>query len=178
MRSYIVAGLPGAGKTTAKQHAERLGYIAVSLGETVRREYRSRDRDESTAEFVLQTHEAVGRAEYAREGVAELERRLADRDDEPSGVVVEGVHSQASVQTIRKRLGETSVVWVLTPQLVRLRRLRQREDGYTSADLLQRDLRELNSGLADLAAPLGHDYCVRNNGSRSSFERRLDAVFQ
>jgi dephospho-CoA kinase len=177
VRSFIIAGLPGAGKTTAKQYAEQLGYTGVSLGETVREAYEICGREESIAEFVLRTHETNGRAAFARQGVTTLKRHVANRDGEPSGVVVEGVHSPASVSTIREMLGETSVVWIVTPGSVRLERLRQREDGYATVDLLRRDLRELNSGMAELAAPLGHDCCVRNGGSRRSFERRLDSLF-
>lgn len=178
MRSYIVAGLPGAGKTTAKRYAERAGYATASLGETVRRAYDDRGRDESIAEFVLRTHETAGRAAFAREAIADLEPRLAGRHDQLRGVVVEGAHSMASVRTVRRRFGRTSVVWIQAPVSLRLRRLRQRENGVTEGDLLQRDLRELNSGLSGLAAPSGHEYHVRNDGSRRALEQRLGTVFE
>lgn len=160
------------------RYAERLGYATVSLGEVVRQARQDRGHDDSTAEFVLRTHETAGRAQFAREAVADLKQQLADCDEPPAGVVVEGVQSRASVRSVQKAFGQTSVVWILAPQSLRLQRLRHREDGYTSQNLFQRDLRELNSGLSELASPLGHDYSVCNDGSLRQFKQRLDVIFE
>lgn len=160
------------------QYTKQLGYATVSAGETVRPAFANHGRNESTAEFVLRTHRETGRAQFAREAVANLDQRLANHDHAPVGVVVEKVHSTASVRTVQRRFDGASIVWIQTPLSIRLRRLRQREGEYTMADLLRRDLRELNSGLSNLASPLDHDYSVRNDGSREAFERRLDIVFE
>lgn len=176
VRSYIVTGLSGSGKTTARRYAERCGYATVSLGDVVRRAYEDRGGDESTAAFVLRTHETAGRAQFAREAVATLDERLAG-DDTPTGVVVEGVHSTAAASVVRERFGDTPIVWIQAPQSLRLRRLCRRDNGHSTRALFRRDLRELDSGLADIASPLGHDRHVRNDHTQETFERRLDAVF-
>ncbi len=178
MRSYIISGLSCTGKTTARDHAERLGYLTASVGDVVRRAHAEADPDVPVAEFVLRVHERDGRAAFVREAVAELERRLSRRDESPAGVVVEGVHSPASVGVVRDRFGPTPVVWLRTPPSQRLDRCRQRGRDQSPRDLLRRDLREFDSGLAALATPCGHDVRIDNDGSCQQFERRLEAVFE
>ena len=177
MRVYAISGLSGAGKTTAREHADRIGYETVSIGATVRQAYEERGRAESIGEFVLRVHEADGRAQFTREAVATLAERRSSRSERSEGIVVEGVHSPASVRTVREAFGTVQVVWIHAPLTDRLGRLRQREPECRPSDVLTRDLRELNSGLAELAAPLGHDYCLSNGGTRDEFERRLEALF-
>ena len=177
MKVYTLSGLSGSGKTTAKAYADRLGYETVSVGATVRRAYRERGRAESIGEFVLRVHETDGRAQFTREAVTTLADRVSDRAESPEGIVVEGVHSPASVRTVRDEFGTGRVVWVHAPLAARLERLEQRESTCRPSGLLNRDLRELNSGLAELAAPFGHDYYLSNGGTREEFERQLDALF-
>lgn len=69
-------------------------------------------------------------------------------------------------------------MWIRTPLSLRFRRCRQREERHTPADPLDRDPRELNRGISDLAAPFSHDYHVLNDGSRQALEERLAAVFE
>ena len=178
VRSFVISGLSGSGKTTAGEYAKRWGYDTVSVGDTVRQAYDEQDRDESVDEFVLRIHEESGRTAFVQEALTELDQRLVRRDDAPTGVVVEGVHSKTAVEAVRDRFGPTPVVWVRTPLPLRLQRCRRRDEGHTSADLLCRDLRELNSGMSDLAAPFGHDYHVLNDGLRQAFEERLAAIFE
>lgn len=177
MRVYAISGLSGSGKTTAKEHADRIGYETVSIGATVRRAYKERGRAESIGEFVLRVHEADGRAQFAREAIAALTEDRSGRSGPLERVVVEGVHSPASVRTVRETFGTVQVVWIHAPFTARLGRLDQREPDCRPLDVLTRDLRELNSGLAELAAPLGHDYCLLNGGTRGEFEQRLEALF-
>lgn len=178
MRSYIISGLSASGKTTAKEYAKRLGYETVSVGDTVRQAYDSQVRDESVAEFVGRIHEENGRAAFVRRTLTELDQRLARRDDAPAGVVIEGIQSNQSVEAVDDRFGSTPVVWIQTPLSLRLRRCRRRDDSHTSADLMCRDLRELNSGMSDLASPLGHEYHVVNDGLYRVFEERLSGIFE
>jgi cytidylate kinase len=178
VRSYVISGLSGSGKTTAGEYAERLGYDTVSVGETVRQAYDERSHSESVGEFVLRTHERNGRAAFVREALAELDQRPVRRNDATAGVVVEGVHNMTSVRAVRDRFGLTPVVWIRTPLSLRFRRCRQREERHTPVGLLDRDLRELNSGMSDLAAPFGHDYHVLNDGSRQVLEERLAAILE
>ncbi len=160
------------------RYTEQLGYVTVSLGEIVQREYKQHGKpEESVAEFVLRTHNDTGLEQFAREAVADLNRQLSDRTDDPTGVVVEGIHSKLSAQAIEKAFGATEVVFVHAAVPTRLRRLRERDGTCPEAELLRRDLRELNSGLAALTAPLEHEFHVRNDGSIDDFERQLDMIF-
>jgi cytidylate kinase len=176
VRSYVLSGLSGSGKTTARDHAERLGYLAVSVGDVVRRRYEATDPDVPVGEFVLRIHERESRAAFARDAVAALERRVTDRERPPTGVVAEGVHSPAAVGVVRRRFGPTPVVWIRASPSRRLDRCRHRDGNRSAAELLRRDLRELNSGLAALAAPTGHAHRVDNDGSRAQFRRRLELI--
>jgi len=178
VQSYIISGLSGSGETTAKEYAKRLGYETVSVGDTVRQAYHDQHWSESVGEFVQRIHEERGRAAFVQEAITELDQRLARHDDAPAGVVIEGIQSNTSVKAVRDRFGPTPVVWIQAPLSLRLRRCRRRDESHTSAGLLYRDLRELNSGMADLAAPLGHDYHVLNDGLHRTFKRRLAAVFE
>lgn len=177
MQAYTLSGLSGVGKTTAGSYAERMGYLTVSVGETVRQAYDECDGDGSIGAFVERTHETAGRAWFTREAVETLNHRLADREETPDGVVIEGVNSMASVRVVQAEFRRPRIVWIHAPLSMRLRRLRRRDGRRTSSSLLKRDLRELNSGLDKLAAPFGHDYCVRNTGAHSAFDRRLATVF-
>jgi len=110
MRVYAISGLSGAGKTTAREHVDRIGYETVSVGATVRRAYEKRGRAEPIGEFVLRVHEADGRAQFAREAVATLAERRSSRSEPSEGIVVGGVHSPASVRTVRKTFETGRVV--------------------------------------------------------------------
>jgi dephospho-CoA kinase len=160
------------------QYTEQLGYVTVSLGEIVRRAYEQRGRpDESVAEFVVRTHAGTGLEQFAREAVADLNQQLSDRTDDPSGVVVEGIHSKPSARVVKETFGATDIVFIHAALSIRLRRLRKRDGACPEAELLNRDLRELNSGLGALTIPQEHEFYVCNNGALNEFERQLDVIF-
>ena len=177
MRSYIISGLSGSGKTTAAEYTTQLGYDTVSVGELVRREYNKQNPNESIGNFVLRRHEKDGRTVFVREALAEFDEQVADRDDTSAGVVIEGVHSYASAAAVRERFGETPVVWLQAPFSLRVQRCQQRNKRDTSEELFYRDLRELNAGMSTLAQPFGHEYHISNDRSPQALEERLDAIF-
>jgi len=67
-------------------------------------------------------------------------------------------------------------MWIQTHLSLRLNQYRRRDETHTSAGLLYRYLRELNSGMSDLAAPFGYHYHVRNDSLHRTFEERLANV--
>lgn len=90
MRSYIISELSGSGKTTAREHAERRGYLAASVGDVVRRRYKAADPGVSVDEFVLQVHAAEGRAAFARAAVAQLKRDWPTTSDPQRASLLRG----------------------------------------------------------------------------------------
>lgn len=174
MRTYAIAGLSGAGKTTVLRAAGDRGCATASVGDVVRESYRQQGFSGSVGEFVTTVHRRHGRDWFARRAA----ERLRDREPPSAAAVVDGVHSRASVRALRETLGPVGGVWVDAPGPVRLRRLRGREDGIAGPEaLLRRDLRELNAGLAALARPLGHDYHLDNGTDDvARLHRRLDCV--
>lgn len=99
--------------------------------------------------------------------------------EQTDGVVVEDVHSPSAVRYVREAFGWTPIVWIDAPQRLRLQRVRQRsEDTLDDADLLQRNLRELNSGLSELAPPFGCDYVLNNDSSLAGFKTESAAILK
>lgn len=131
------------------RHAEQLGYVTVSVGKIVQRAHERRGRSaESTAAFVLRTHDEMGPAEFARKAATELTRQA--QSDEVVGTVVEGIHSKPSVRVVEWGFGETDTILIHAPPAVRLDRLREGDGDCSVAALLKRGLRELDSGLDTL----------------------------
>ena len=173
MKSFVLSGLSGAGKTTAKEYLAARSYETISVGDVVQNQY-DKEANESIAEFIRQKHEYKGLACFTKSAIATLNRRVTEQTD---GVVVEGVHSASAVRCVREAFGWTPIVWIDAPQRLRLRRVRQRSgDTLDHADLLQRDLRELNSGLSELAPPFGCDYVLNNDSSLAAFKAELAAI--
>lgn len=159
------------------RHAEQLGYVTVSVGKIVQRAYEHRGRPgESTAAFVLRTHDEIGSAEFARKAVTELTRQA--QSDEVAKIVVEGIHSKPSVRVVEREFGATDTILIHAPPAVRLARLRERDGDCSAAALLKRDLRELNSGLDTLITPSEHEFFIRNDGSIEAFRQQLDTTFE
>jgi dephospho-CoA kinase len=175
VQSFILSGLSGAGKTTAKEYLAARGYETISVGDVVQKQY-DKEATESVAEFVRRKHECEGLACFTKSAIATLERRVTEQTD---GVVIEGVHSASAVRCVREAFGWTPIVWIDAPQRLRLQRVRRRsEDTLDHIELLQRDLRELNSGLSELTPPFGCDYVLNNDSSLAAFKTELAATLQ
>jgi dephospho-CoA kinase len=166
----IATGLSGVGKTTATRIAADCDYYTASVGDVVRREYRTSGEDaESIGEFNTRMHAECGRDHFVRGAVETLRRHgVGDGAD----VVVDGVHTTEA-------FGRATLVWIHAPVGDRLRRVRRRDgESVTERDLLRRDLRELRYGLADFATPFGHDARLDNDAGIERFEADVRALLR
>lgn len=174
MSTLVVTGLSGVGKTTATRLAAEAGYLTVSVGDIVREEYDS-SKTESIAEFNTRIHTERGDDYFIRLAIERLYQR--HDVDEHVGVVIDSIQTVAARRAVSSALGPIKIVWIHSPVADRIQRLRQRDvNPLARRALLQRDLRELNYGLASFATPFGHDVCVANDTTLEAFTRDIRAV--
>lgn len=174
MSVIVVTGLSGVGKTTASDFAAEHGYLTVSVGETVRREYDA-SGTESLAEFNTRMHAEHGRDYFTRLALERL-RRNHDLENY-SGIVVDSIHTAAARRALSETIGSATVVWIHSPIPDRLQRLQRRERSVVNRRaLFRRDLRELNYGLASFAAPFGHNVCIANDAGLKQFREDVQPV--
>jgi Dephospho-CoA kinase len=172
--TIVVTGLSGVGKTTATRFAAERGYLTISVGDIVREEY-DPSKTESIAEFNTRIHTEHGDDYFTQLAIERLYQRhdVNEHDD----VVIDSIQTVAARQAVSSALGPITIVWIHSPVADRVQRLRQRDmNPLTHEELLQRDLRELNYGLASFATPFGHDVCVTNDTTLEEFTRDIRAV--
>lgn len=181
--AFLIAGLPGAGKTTVAQiGADITDGSVVESGEIVR-EMAAQDGLESPSSSELGEYAAEQREEQGPAFVAEflVGQLLRSELDVDYPLFVDGIRHYQEVVEYTEYFDSRTVIWVDADPYTRLRRLQERgrdgEDGFDMLDLLQRDDRELDDlGVSTLIDDNQQaiDRAIPNTGSEFSLRRSVE----
>lgn len=168
-RTYVVTGMPGAGKEEFVKVALERGFKVVRMGDVV--------RDEASRRGIAMTDGGVG-------GFASAERQkhgpdiwavrclpyIKERD-----TVIDGSRSTFELEVFRKELGgRMRLVAINASPALRFERLRRRNRSdapRNEEEFRQRDERELGWGLADLIDQA--DIVIMNEGTLEAFHAKV-----
>ena len=147
-----LTGMPGAGKSTVANFLKEKGFSAVTMGDAVREEAKSRDMeptDTNLGKLMLELREDLGRG-----AVAHLVLKKLERDGSNGNVVIDGIRSIPEVEVL-KRVGHVKLLAIHASQDTRFKHLkdRGRSDAPSSSDeFAGRDRRELSVGISEAIA--------------------------
>jgi dephospho-CoA kinase len=167
----LIAGLPGAGKTTVARILADMGMPVLSMGDVMREEARSRgnpDDIDSMRAFMVQL-----RKEHGEAVVAELTIERLKGMDSPI-VVIDGLRSEQELDAFKRAAEKTLLILVESDLRHRFRRLSRRarpDDPKRVDDLRRRDETELTVGLRNLMSREGTR--IVNEGDLASLRRKV-----
>jgi len=100
LRIVAVTGMPGAGKSTASEALEKLGWHKVVMGDVIRKETERRGLvpdAKNTGEVMRSLRRERGESAVADLCLEEIRSSKSDK------VVIDGIRSVVEVETFRKR---------------------------------------------------------------------------
>lgn len=182
--AYLLAGLPGSGKSTAREMGVSLtGGDAIHAGTMIRQMAANDGLKNPTsselAEYAAEQRETQGPGFFG-EKVSGLLHRGEIEVHYP--VFVDSVRHRQGATELKEAFGNASLIWMSAPFHVRHQRLvdrgRDDEDDFTQADLAERDNVELDElGVSTIRE---HDelidYTVQNDGSLGNLKSALDGI--
>jgi len=151
-----LAGMPGAGKSTAVNVAKEGGYKIVVMGDEVREEAekrRMKPTPKNLGKIMLELRRMEGEAVIAKRCIPKIEKAMEQK------VVIDGVRSLSEVEEFKKHFPCFSLIAVHTSPETRFRRLyrRNRSDDPKNWEIFhERDMRELKVGLGNALAMAEH----------------------
>lgn len=151
MKIVAITGMPGAGKSTAAQALEKLGWARVVMGDVIRAETKRRGLEpdaKSTGAVMTLLRNERGESAVADLCLEKVARLKADR------VVIDGVRSMAEVEAFKKKAKVILVAIDASPER-RFELLKERgreDDPLTHRMFDERDERELKVGIAKAIA--------------------------
>lgn len=146
---YLLAGLPGAGKTTAAEMlAEQTNGTVISLGDEVREMYIADhdDEPESSAlgKFAAELREQGGEAAITDRVIGQF---LRGEREEAFPLIIDSVRHRQEIVSWREFVSDTKALWISAGFEKRFTRIKKRaregEGDFDEVELLQRDEREL-----------------------------------
>lgn len=170
-----LTGMPGAGKSTAAQTSEPLGFKIFRMGDDVRMEAEKRSiepTDENLGAVMLQLRQAQGIV-----AIAKLCKQRIEKDTSRL-VLIDGVRNVNEFFEFRK-LGKAVLVTIHTTPEKRFQFLqaRGRSDSPQSFQSFEaRDRRELSVGIGEAIALA--DEVIVNNGSEQALEEAATELFK
>jgi dephospho-CoA kinase len=181
--AYLFAGLPGAGKTEAADQAVDIaGGDIISAG-TMIRQMAAEDGLTNPTSAELGEYAAECREEDGPGFFAERVHGLYLRDeiDIATPCFIDSVRHAEGVAEFREMFDDCYLVWVEAPFDTRLRRLQERgrddEADFDSADLMERDNRELGElGVQSILDDARIDHTIKNTGHRRDLRSSLDRI--
>jgi dephospho-CoA kinase len=171
-----VAGMPGAGKATIRQMAEKLGYPAVVMGDEIREEAERRGlkpTPENLGMLMLKLREEKGLGVVAELCVPKI------KQSESKIVIVDGIRSLNEIEEFKRHFPNFLLVAIHTSPKARFERLFQRrrsDDPSNWETFMERDSRELSTGLGSVVATA--DYLIVNEGTKSQLKRKVRKILK
>ncbi len=149
---YGITGMPLAGKTVVAEMMEEKGYRILDMGDVVRNEMEKRDIDTSkTGEFVVNQREEKGMDAIALLCIPYLEEIF----EETEKVVITGMRGWSEKRRFEE---ETDIemdiisIWASRETRKKRREERRRPEDRRGQDFHERDMREIENGMAKLMA--------------------------
>ena len=170
MKTFIIVGMPAAGKNIARIYAEKLGLPYFATGDLVRQEAGRRGIEPTPDNMAGLSTELRGEDGM---GVTRLALTSAMETEAPV-VMIEGMRSWPEIELIRQNV--TSVVLAfVAPLTLRRERIisRGRSDDQASA-FEEREKREISYGTA-VPIALADEY-ILNTGTLAEALEALDAI--
>ena len=154
-----IVGLPGSGKSTALEFVKKIAPI-ITMGDVIRDEVIRRGLEitpVTLGEISKQIRSESGSQIIAQKCIDEIKRI------NEATVFVDGIRSMDEVRLFREHW-KFQIIAIICDEDVRHKRLSDRgrsDDTIIFNDILERDRREVNFGLAEV---IGHaDYTVQNS---------------
>jgi dephospho-CoA kinase len=172
----LIAGLPGAGKTTVAKILAEKGLPVLSMGDVMREEARRRgkpDDIDSMRGFMVQLRKERGEAVVAELVIGKL------RGISGPLVVIDGLRSEEELEAFRRVAGRVLLILVASDLQHRFQRLSKRarpDDPKKVEDLRRRDDTELTVGLEKLMSREG--VRITNDGDIESLKRKTVELFR
>lgn len=172
----LIAGLPGAGKTTVAKILAEKGLPVLSMGDVMREEARRRgkpDDIDSMRGFMVQLRKERGEAVVAELVIGKL------RGISGPLVVIDGLRSEEELEAFRRVAGRVLLILVASDLQHRFQRLSKRarpDDPKKVEDLRRRDDTELTVGLEKLMFREG--VRITNDGDIESLKRKTVELFR
>ncbi len=171
MKVIGVVGLPASGKGEFSDVAQKMGIPVVVMGDAIRKalaEEGTAPTDENLGDIATRLRIRMG-----RDAIAQLTIPAIEAQDAPL-VLVDGIRSDAEVQTFRSHFSSFMLIAVTAPFDVRFQRMkvRKRSDDLISPDQLRvRDDREMGWGLGEALALA--DCSIENTSSLEEFRESI-----
>jgi len=166
----LIAGLPGAGKTTVAKILAEGGLPVLSMGDVMREEARRRgqpDGIDSMRRFMVQLRKERGEAVVARLTIEKL------RGVNAPLVVIDGLRSEEELEALRQVADRVLLILVVSDLQHRFQRLSMRgrpDDPKKVEDLRRRDETELTVGLEKLMSREGVK--ITNEGNVEALRKK------
>ncbi len=156
-----VTGLPLSGKTLVANMLEEKGFSVLDMGDVVRKEMESRDISSGKeAEFVNNQRDKNGMGAIAKISRKYLEKMMDGRD-----IVITGMRGWSEKKVFEEFLEdemEIVALWASRQTRKKRRNKRMRKEDLKGQEFHERDLREINNGVAKLMAL--SDVLIINDG--------------
>lgn len=158
---YGVTGMPLSGKTTVAEIMEDEGFTVLDMGEVVRIEMEKRGvKPGNEGEFVNSMREEHGMDAIAQLSVPYLEEIIQEKDR----IVITGMRGWSEKRKFEEETGEELeivAVWASRQTRRNRREERKRDEDVKGQDFHERDLREIDNGVAKLMAL--SDHMIKND---------------
>lgn len=158
---YGVTGMPLSGKTTVAEFMEEEGFTVLDMGDIVRIEMEKRGIEpEKTGQFVNSKRDEHGMDAIAQLSIPYLEEVIDEREK----IVITGMRSWDEKERFEKETGEeieVVAVWASRETRKKRREERKREEDVKGQSFHERDLREIENGIAKLMAL--SDHMIKND---------------
>jgi dephospho-CoA kinase len=161
----LIVGMPGCGKSTFIEEAQRLGYTSLSMGDIIREQTRARglsiDRSGEVAQQLRK-----------EQGIDAIARLTIPKIKKGQRYIIDGIRGISEVDTFKQHF-DSIVIAIHSSPVSRFERLRARgreDDPSTREEFEERDRRELGFGIGDAIALA--DVMMINDNGIATFQRQ------
>ncbi len=171
-----ITGMPGAGKSTAAEVSQKLGFEVFRMGDDVRMEAERRNippTDENLGAIMLQLRQSGGPV-----AIAKLCERRIEKDAKSKFIVIDGIRNVNEFLEF-KNLGSAMLVSIHASPARRFEFLKARARSDSPANFASfeaRDRRELTVGIGESIAL--SDEVIVNSGSLEKLKENCTILFQ